>query len=88
MVWEFNSHSIVQLCNLEENGEEVCKKYWPPNEGAKVQYGGYKVTLQIEKISRDFVVRKLHITPNVSHYAIMFNVMLLYFLRVEGKAEL
>lgn len=73
MVWEFKSHSIVQLCNLEENGEEVCKKYWPPNEGGKVQlYGEYKVTLQMEKISRNFIVRKLHITPNVSHHAIIF----------------
>ena len=65
MVWSFKSRSLIQLCNIEENGQEVCHKYWPVNEGEEIVYGQFNVTLQSEMISENYVVRKLLVVPKV-----------------------
>ena len=68
MVWSFKSRSLIQLCNIEENGKEVCHKYWPINEGEKIVYGPFDVTLQSETNSEDYVVRKFRVVLKVCFY--------------------
>ena len=65
MIWEFKSHSIVQLCQTEEEGQEKCYMYWPTKEGERTGYGQLNVTLQSEVANGDFMIRKLYISPNV-----------------------
>ena len=61
MVWDFNSHSIVQLCNVEENGVEICHKFWPDKEGERNGYDQFDVTMQSETNSEHYVMRKFQI---------------------------
>ena len=83
MVWSFKSRSLIQLCNIEENEQEVCHKYWPVNEGERTGYGPFDVTLQSETISEDYVVRKLHIVSKVCFNLIAINNNV--FIRVQMK---
>ena len=61
MVWDIKSHSIVQLCNVEENGDEVCHKYWPDKVGERSAYDQIDVTLQSEMHSEHYIMRKFQI---------------------------
>ena len=80
MVWDFNSHSIVQLCNVEENGAEVCHKYWP-DKGERNAYDQFYVTLQSETNSEHYVIRKFQINQ-VSIFSLI--LLLLYFPLSKG----
>ena len=59
MLWEFGSHTIVQLCGLYEDGNEVCQQYWPSPVKSSVQYGAARVSLESEAVNRDYIVRQL-----------------------------
>ena len=80
----FKSRSLIQLCNIEENEQEVCHKYWPVNEGEGIVYGPFDVTLQSETISEDYVVRKLYIVSKVCFHLIAINSNAI-FIRVQMK---
>ena len=65
MIWQFKSHSIVQLCQTEEEGQEKCYMYWPTKEGELTGYGQLNVTLQSEVAHGDFMIRKFDVSPMV-----------------------
>ena len=75
MVWDFNSHSIVQLCNVEENGVEVCHKFWPDKEGERSGYDQFDVTLQSETNTEHYVIRKFQINQ-VSIFSLILLLLL------------
>ncbi len=62
---------IVMLSELEEEeGEEVCAKYWP-TDGDAVEYGEYLVTTQKVHKNEGYTQRRLTVThPKVSSTAL------------------
>lgn len=60
MIWEQGTVVIVALCRLEENGVEMCARYWP-EEGSEV-YHIYEVHLVSEHVwNDDYMVRSLYL---------------------------
>ena len=52
---------IIMLSELEEEGEEVCAKYWP-TDGNAVEYGEYLVTTQKVHKNEGYTQRQLTLT--------------------------
>lgn len=60
MIWEQGTVVIVALCQLNENGEFACTRYWP-TEDAEV-YNIYEVHLVSEHIwCDDYLVRSFYL---------------------------
>lgn len=60
MIFEQGCVVIVTLCRLQENGENVCARYWP-EEGSEV-YHIYEVHLVSEHIwTDDYLVRSFYL---------------------------
>ncbi|CAH2322316.1 receptor-type tyrosine- phosphatase epsilon isoform X1 [Pelobates cultripes] len=60
MVWEWKSHTIVILTELQEREQDKCYQYWP-SEGS-VTYGEISISMKSESLLdaisvRDFVVK-------------------------------
>ncbi|XP_015202502.1 receptor-type tyrosine-protein phosphatase epsilon isoform X2 [Lepisosteus oculatus] len=60
MVWEWKSHSIVMLTELQEREQDKCFQYWPP-EGS-VTYSDYTVEIKGETLVDTFSVRDFVLT--------------------------
>lgn len=69
MVWEQKNHVIVMLCNLEENNEKVCHKYWPNGVDRTIVYGKFKVKMLEENEGEEFTVRKFEMGEDSPYMA-------------------
>ncbi|KAI6656678.1 SPTPR2B [Oopsacas minuta] len=58
MVYEKESAVIVMLCNLIENGNEMCYKYWP-DKGEEVKFQLYTIKNLEERREEGFLRRRL-----------------------------
>lgn len=60
MIWEQGAVVIVALCKLEENGENMCARYWPEEGSETYQYA--EVHLVSEHIwCEDYLVRSFYL---------------------------
>ncbi|XP_048842965.1 LOW QUALITY PROTEIN: receptor-type tyrosine-protein phosphatase epsilon [Brienomyrus brachyistius] len=62
MVWEWKSHSIVMLTELQEREQDKCFQYWPPEHS--VTYGDYAVEIKSDTHCDTFSLRDLVLTYN------------------------
>ncbi|ELU04626.1 hypothetical protein CAPTEDRAFT_173573 [Capitella teleta] len=60
MAWEQNSHRIIMVANLVEDGRHKCEQYWP--EAGKKSYGSMTVESMDSEQYADFVVRTFTIS--------------------------
>ncbi|XP_066548895.1 receptor-type tyrosine-protein phosphatase epsilon isoform X3 [Amia ocellicauda] len=60
MVWEWKSHSIVMLTELQEREQDKCYQYWPA-EGC-VTYGDYAVEIKGDTLCDTFSLRDFVLT--------------------------
>ena len=60
------------VTNLREGVKSKCERYWPSSSRQK-SFGPFDVTLLGEKITPDFVIRKLTVQVSMSnsHYSIV-----------------
>jgi protein tyrosine phosphatase len=59
MTWQHNSHRIVMVTNLVEDGRHKCEQYWP-DHGSKM-YGDIKVDIKDVEQLADFTLRTFDI---------------------------
>uniref|UniRef100_A0A8C4SC40 Receptor-type tyrosine-protein phosphatase epsilon n=1 Tax=Erpetoichthys calabaricus TaxID=27687 RepID=A0A8C4SC40_ERPCA len=60
MVWEWKSHSIVMLTELQEREQDKCFKYWPSE--SSVSYGEYSVEIKGDILCETYSVRDFILT--------------------------
>lgn len=66
MVWERETHSVVMLTQLEENGRVKAEQYWPDPDEPPLNAGDFQVELQGEERLPYGVMRRLALTDLVS----------------------
>ncbi|ELT88458.1 hypothetical protein CAPTEDRAFT_112007 [Capitella teleta] len=57
LLWVIDSHRIIMVTNLVENGKRKCEQYWPDKKDEEKVYGGIGVTLRSIEQTADFVIR-------------------------------
>ena len=67
MCWEQDTHLIVMLTALSEQGRPKCHKYWPQIYET-VEFGDYQISCLVEEYSEDggFAIRDLMVYRTVS----------------------
>ncbi|XP_064407145.1 uncharacterized protein LOC135351979 isoform X2 [Halichondria panicea] len=65
MAKNLGSRTIVLLCDLTENGKDMCTQYWPDKVDGEVTYGKITIKLLSEKCEKEIVVRKLEISQTM-----------------------
>ncbi|XP_071549429.1 receptor-type tyrosine-protein phosphatase S-like [Panulirus ornatus] len=70
MIWESNTHVIIMLANLIENGRVKVAQYWPEESMVR---DDMNITLVSTEAKMDFIIRTLKVTKdeqvrNVQHY--------------------
>ncbi|ORU95031.1 MAG: hypothetical protein A6F71_10310 [Cycloclasticus sp. symbiont of Poecilosclerida sp. M] len=48
----------------------MCHHYWPRGQGSSENYGKYAVTLTLQEICSDYVVRKMEVTESQSRISL------------------
>ena len=62
MVWQENSHRIVMVTNLIENGKRKCEQYWPTGMNETKLYGDIGVRWVDTEQTSEFVIRTFDLT--------------------------
>ncbi|XP_064407627.1 receptor-type tyrosine-protein phosphatase T-like [Halichondria panicea] len=65
MAKNLESRTIVLLCDLTENGKDMCTQYWPDKVDGEVTYGKMTLKLLSEKCEKEIIVRKLEISQTL-----------------------
>ncbi|XP_064407623.1 mucin-3A-like isoform X2 [Halichondria panicea] len=65
MAKNLESRTIVLLCDLTENGKDMCTQYWPDKVDGEVNYGKMTIKLLSEKLEKEISVRKLEISQTL-----------------------
>nr|XP_014343789.1 PREDICTED: receptor-type tyrosine-protein phosphatase epsilon [Latimeria chalumnae] len=70
MVWEWKSHTIVMLTELQEREQEKCFQYWP-SEGS-VTFGEYTIEIKNDSLCDAISVRDFTLTHNLEKQVRLF----------------
>ncbi|XP_069095818.1 receptor-type tyrosine-protein phosphatase epsilon isoform X1 [Pleurodeles waltl] len=62
MAWEWKSHTIVMLTELQEREQEKCSQYWPTE--LSVSHGEINIELKTDSLMDSISVRDLMVTYN------------------------